>query len=428
MNRAFFGFSGLTGLWRNPDFMKLWAGQTVSEFGSRITRDALPLVAVITLAATPTQMAILTAISSLPVLLFGLAAGVIVDRVRRRPIMIAADLTRLILLLSIPAAAVTGTLRIELLYLVAAVTGLLALVFEVAYRAVLPTLLPRRDLLEGNTKLATTDSLAEIGGPAIAGLLVQWISAPLAVIFDALSYLVSAVSFSLIRAPEPPPEPSANDQNAWRDMLDGWRFLLSDPLLRPLLLRGAMAGFFGNFIGPLYALFAVRTLGLSPAQLGFVIASGGIGALMGALLADRLPRRFPLNVTLIGSLAVGSALHLLIPLAGGSVIVAMLMLIVGQIAGDAAMTVYHINELSLRQAITPDRMLGRVNASIGFLVGGVAPLGALVGGTLADVTSPRAMLFVAAFGIMLAAGWVIVSPVRRLHTHPQIAAHLPEAL
>jgi len=197
-----------SGLWRHPDFMKLWIGQTVSEFGSRITRDGLPLTAVIVLGATPAQMGLLVALSALPILILGLLAGVWVDRLRRRPIMIAMDVARMVLLLSIPAAALTGRLSMGLLYVVAAVSGVFTLFFDVAYRSVLPSLVERENVLEGNTKLATTDALAEIGGPALAGLLVQVISAPLAIFFDALSFLFSAVSLAMIRKPEP--RPSAN--------------------------------------------------------------------------------------------------------------------------------------------------------------------------------------------------------------------------
>lgn len=410
----------LTGLWQHPDFMKLWVGQTISEFGSRITRDALPLVAVITLQASPDQMGLLTALSSLPILIFGLYAGVLVDRVRRLPVMLAANILRPLLLLSIPLAALAGTLSIELLYIVAAAVSLLGLIFEIAYRAVLPSLIERKDLVEGNSKLATTDSLAEVGGPAIAGLLVQWIGAPLAIFFDVMSYLAALVSLTLIRKREPEPERKKHaPRDSLRDIAAGWRFLLSDPVLRPLLLVNGTTALFGNFIGPLYALFAIQTLGLNPAQLGLVIASGGIGALLGATLAGQVTKRLALGQTLVIMLLIRAFSVLLIPLADGTPELAMLFLITGQIIGDAASTVYFIQEISLRQSLTPDRMLGRVNASMGFLGEGLAPLGALAAGLLATLSSPRAVLFVAAAGVLLSLIWLIASPVRQLDAMPE---------
>ena len=410
----------LTGLWQHPDFMKLWAGQTISEFGSRITREALPLVAVIVLAATPAEMGILTAISALPVLLFSLAAGVWVDRVRRRPVMIAADIARLVLLLSVPFAAFTGTLTIELVYIIAALTTLLGLVFEIAYRAILPSLISREHLLEGNTKLATTDSLAEIGGPAIAGLLVQIISAPMAIVFDALSYLFSSLSFALIRAPEPPPAPSNAAPNVWGEMLDGWRCIAADPILRVLVIEISIGNFFGSFYAVLYSLYVIRDLGLSPAQLGLVVGAGGIGALLGALVAGWIPRRYRLGQVLTTCILFGASLNVLIPLAGGTPIFAAAVLITGQILGDGTRTVYEINALSLRQNLVPDRLLGRVNASIGFLAHGIAPVGALVGGALATALDARTTLFIAFVGLLAGALWVARSPVRKLQTYGEV--------
>src|SRR5258708_11139419 len=222
MLRKFSGqFSGLfSGLWRHPDFMKLWVGQTVSEFGSLITGSRLPLTVLIMLSATPAQMGILVAISALPALILGLLAGVWVDRVRRRPIMIAMDVGRMALLLSIPAAALTGHLSMTLLYIVAAGAGVFTLFFDVAYRSVLPSLVARENVLEGNTKLATTNTLAEIGGPVLAGALVELISAPLAIFFDALSFLFSALRLSMIRTSEARPPANRGAQSIRHDLIE----------------------------------------------------------------------------------------------------------------------------------------------------------------------------------------------------------------
>lgn len=407
-----------SGVLRYPDFIKLWTGQTISEFGSRITRDGLPLAAVLVLSVTPEQMGILTAIASLPVLLFGLFIGVWIDRHRRRPIMIAADLGQFCLLLCVPAFALAGALSIEFLYVVAAATGVLALVYEVAYRSLLPTLIPREHLVDGNSRLATTSSLAEIGGPAIAGLLIQWISAPLAIFFGALTFLFSAISASLIRTQEPTHEAPTEAPSIRREIAQGFGVIAADPVLRALAAGAGLRAFFGSFIGTLYGLYAIRVLGLSPAVLGFLIAAGGMGALLGALLASRLPRRFGLGSTLTGSLLLGGFINLLIPLAGGTPLLAAIILIVGQIVGDAAMMIYGVNEISLRQMLVPHHVLGRANASIEFLTQGIAPVGALVAGLLASVTSERATLWVAVLGILFTALWTRFSAVHRAEIEP----------
>ncbi|MCC7448142.1 MAG: MFS transporter [Anaerolineae bacterium] len=411
MNRHF------TGLWRHPDFMKLWIGQTISAVGSRITREGLPLTALLILSATPAQLGILTALGSLPVLFLSLIAGVWVDRLRRRPILIVADAGRFVLLLTIPAAALTGHLTMGLLYVVAVLAAALTLFFDVAYESVLPALVQPENVLEGNSKLATTESLAEIGGPALAGALIQLITAPLAICLDALSFLISAVSVVLIRAPEPAPKPRVEEQTIWHEIIEGLRVIAHNPVLRTLAIGMGVRGFFGNFFGTLYGLYAIRELGLSPAVLGVLIGMGGVGALVGALLAARLPRRFGLGRTLTAMLLISGLINGLIPLASGPTLLSAGMLMLAQLIGDAAMVVFLINELSLRQVIVPDRLLGRVNASVGFLARGIAPVGALVAGLLADQIGARPTLWIAVIGILLTSLWMLASPVRQLQQH-----------
>lgn len=403
-----------SGLWRHPDFMKLWIGQTVSEFGSHITGTGIPLTAVIVLGATPAQMGVLVAISALPVLILGLLAGVWVDRLRRRPIMIAMDLGRMALLLLIPAAALTGRLNLGLLYVVAAAAGTFTLFFDVAYRSVLPSLVERENVLEGNTKLATTDALAEIGGPALAGLLIQVISAPMAILFDALSFLFSAASLAMIRTFEPRPTTNRTTRSIWHEMIEGLRVIAHHPLLRIIATGASVKSFFGSFFGALYSLYALRDLGLSPALIGVLVAAGGVGALIGATIAGPLTRRLGPGRTLTGALLCGGLINLLMPLAGGPVIVAAGMMIAVQLIGDAAAAVYEINELTLRQTSVPDHLLGRANASMGFLAQSISPLGALIGGALATLIGVRLTLLVAVLGSLAAALWMLRSPLRRL--------------
>jgi MFS family permease len=395
---------------RNRDFLKLWIGQSVSDLGSYVTGTAIPLIAVLTLTVTPAQLGILTAVSSLPVLLLSLFAGVWVDRLRRRPIMIACDALRLLIVLSIPFAALTGQLTFVWLCIVAMLMGTLRLFFTLAYHAALPSLVERHELIEGNTRLATTASLTEIGGPAIAGALIQLLTAPIAMILDALSFLVSLVSIASIRKPELKPVP-AEQPNVIREITDGLRVVFGHPLLRILTLGLAIRSFFGSFIGTLYSLYVLEDLQLSPTMLGILISFGGIGALAGSLFAGRITRRFGIGQSLRLSLMVGGISSLLIPMAGGSFWLISLIMIANQIINDAAMAVYGVNEITLRQTLVEERLLGRANASVGVLAEGIAPMGGILSGLLATLLGTRFTLWIAVLGILSTAIWLYMSPV-----------------
>ncbi|MGC9969097.1 MAG: MFS transporter [Bryobacteraceae bacterium] len=398
------------GLWRQPDFLKLWAGQAISEIGSRISRTAVPLTAVMVLGASEFQMGILSGAGAATVLIFGLFAGAWADRLRRRPILIAADLGRAAVLGSIPLAAALGRLTIGHLYVVAAAAGVLTVLFDVAYQAYLPSLVERENLLEGNSKLAMSGSVAEVAGPGLTGVLVEWITAPMAILFDAVSFLCSALSVWLIRKPERRPE-HRPEPHIGREIAEGLRAAWSDPLLRGLAARTITAAFFLGFPSSLYVLFVMRDLGLRAALLGVIIAVGGAGSVIGAWFAEGLARRFGSGRTLIGSAAVIGAASLLVPLAHGSAAAAAAFLIAAQL-GDVAWPVYTINETSLRQAVTPDHLLGRVNSAMHLLFWGVLPAGALAGGALAQAIGIRATLALGAVGVLLSALWLVFSPVR----------------
>lgn len=402
---------------RHPDFLRLWAGQTVSRLGSNITRNALPLAALLALGAGPVQMGLLAAIGAAPILLVGLFAGVWVDRVQRRPLMIAADLGRAVVIGTIPLAAALGILRLEHLYLVALLAGVLTVIFDVAYPSYLPGLVGSQAVLEANSKMELSSAIVEITGPGLAGALVQALTAPFAILFDALSFLVSAVSLGSIRFVESSQPPTARRGLA-REALEGLGMVAGHPLLRALAGASGTLGFFGNFIGTLYALYAVRTLGLSPVLLGITIGVGGAGELIGALLARRVVERYGLGRVLISSALVASLLALIIPLARGPQLAAAAILMVSQLVQDTAFAIYFINELSLRQSVVPARLLGRANATNHVLVAGIAPLGALLGGALGGWIGLRPTLVVAALGMAFSAAWLWFSPVHGLPTFP----------
>jgi MFS family permease len=406
------------GLWQHRDFMKLWLGQTVSQFGSHITGAALPFVAFLTLEATPLQLGILGALGSVPILLFGLFAGVWVDRLRRRPILIGADLGRALILGSIPLAALLGVLRIELLYVVAALVGILTVFFDVAYASILPSLVTRRELVEANSKLGSSSALAEIGGPSLAGFLVQWISAPFAILIDAVSFVLSAAGIILIRTAEPPPPPAAERRPVLRDMAEGLRLVLRQPILRGLAGHAATMTFFGNFIGVLYSIYCVQELGIPPAIVGVMIGLGGVGAFIGTLIVGPVTRRLGVGRSIIGAVLFGTLVNMMIPLVWGPPLLVAGILMMTQLVGDISWPVHSVNEQSLRQAIVPDRLLGRANASMQFLTGGIAPLGALLGGWLGEVIGMRPTLLIAFAGLLLGILWLIFSPIRHLRDPP----------
>lgn len=406
-----------TGLWAHSDFMKLWAAQTISAFGSRITREALPLAAVLTLTASPGEMGVLMAIGAAPVVVVSLLAGVWVDRLRRRPILIASDLGRALLLLTVPAAAIFWKLTIEHLYVVIALTGVLTVFFHVADNSYLPALVSREHLVEGNSKLSATDSVAEVGGPALAGLLVQAVTAPFAILFDAISFLFSALFLGAIRKAEPSPQPQEHP-NVWREIGQGIRLVVSDRILRALAGSEATFSFFGSFFGTLYGLYVVRSLGVPPGWYGVLVGMGGVGGLLGAMLAGRLVRRFALGPTLLWTRLIHNVVQIALPLAGGPLFVIIPLLMATQLVGDSAHTVHSINEVSLRQTIVPDHLLGRANASTEFLAGALSPIGALLAGLLAEVTDPRLTLLIAVIGMTTSSLWLIFSPIPRLRTQP----------
>lgn len=401
---------------QNSDFTRLWAAQAVSAFGSRITREGLPYIAVLTMSATPAQMGYLAAAGAVPVLLFGLFAGVWVDRLKRRPILIATDLLRAVVLAFLPIAAFFHILSIWQLYVVAAVMGILTLFFDVADRSYLPTLVRRDQIMEANSKLSTTGSLAEVGGPALGGALVQLLTAPIAMAFDALSFLWSALLISLIRKPEERHTPEAGHEhhNMWREIGEGLRVIWQNATLRVLAISAAMRGFFGWFFAALYAFYAVQELGLTTGVVGLLVAAGGVGSLIGAGLAGRVSKRFGLGYVLVVTSVVGGLFELLVPLASGPYFLVIVAMLAAQFFGDIAWEIYAINEVSLRQMVVPHQYMGRANATMQFLVGGAAPIGALVAGAIAQSTDARAALLVAALGMIGASLWLVFSPLRRM--------------
>ncbi len=404
-------------LWRHPDFLKLWVGQTVSEFGSVVTRTAVPLVAVLVLGAGPFEMAFLVVSASLAVLLFGFLAGAWVDRVRRRPLLIGADAIRAVVLFSIPVAYVAGALRMEQLYVVMFIEASLGALFDAAYPAYVPSLIGIDRVIDGNSKLATSSSLAEIGGPGVAGALVQIVSAPFAILVDAVSYVVSAISLMLIRSPEPARPTREFVTPIRREIVEGLELVRQHRVLFPIVLRSVIAHISGSFYGVLYTLYLLNELHLTPFLLGVVISAGGVGALVGSLFASRVIRRLGLGPALIWTAAAASAIGILTPLAQGPILVAALMVFLPQLIGDGLQTIEGVAEISLIQGLSPDRILGRVNATLEVFSHGIAyPVGALLAAGLAEVIGIRGGIAIGWAGMAISILLLVRSPLPGVRT------------
>jgi MFS family permease len=418
------------GLWRHPDFLRLWSAETVSQFGTQISLLALPLAAIDVIHASAFEVAALTTVEFLPFLLVSLPAGVWVDRLRRRPILVAGDLARAALLASIPIAYAFDALTMWQLYAVGFFVGIATVFFDVAYQSYLPSLVERRQLVDGNAKLEISRSAAQIGGPGLAGVLVELLKAPTAILFDAVSFLGSALFLFRIRKTEGSPQGEGATRGRMRDELrEGLAYVLRHPYLKNIAACTALFNFFGNFIWAVLLVFARRELDLSPAAIGLAFMLGNLGPLIAALTANRISNRFGVGPTIIGASVVGGPMFLLIPFAphgNASIAVLASAFIVGGFTG----VVYNVTQVSLRQAITPERIQGRMNSVMRFIVWGVIPLGALAGGALTTWIGLKETLIVGGIGTCLPFLPVLFSPVRALREMPEPLEEepLPEPL
>ncbi len=410
-------------VWRQGGFLRFWAASAISDVGSQVSALALPLIAALTLGATPWQMGVLSAAGSAPSLLVGLFAGVWVDRLRRRPLLIAADLGRAALLGTIPLASVLGLLRIEILYFVALSAGVLTVLFDVTYLAFVPSLVPREWLIGANSKLEATSSAAQVAGPGLGGVLVGALGAAFAVLIDALSFVVSALFIAGVRVAEP--APAGGRTGVAAEIGEGLSVVLTRPLLRVLAGCSATTTLFGRMFLAVYVLYMTRDLGLGSVGVGLVFATGGLGALAGALVAGPVTRRFGPGRTMVTAQLLFGLTGMAVPLAVLVPRVALPMILASEFGQWMAVTVYFVNAISVRQAMIPDRLQGRVNATMRFIAGGARPIGALIGGALGGVIGLPLTLVVAEFGMLLAFLWLLLSPaVRGLRVLPTLdSAH-----
>jgi predicted MFS family arabinose efflux permease len=403
-------------LLRNRDFKLLWAAESVSKLGSQVTFLALPLTAVTLLDASALEVSILTACETAAYLIVGLPAGGWVDRLRRRPILMWTNIGRSALLASITIAWRFGQLSLPQLYVVALSSGVLSVFFEVAYQSYLPSLIRREQLVDGNAKLQAGYSVAVIIGPSIGGLLVQLFGAAGALAFDALTYVASSLGLKAIRRRERQPERKP-DRRLMAEVKEGLQFVLSHRLLWAIAGSTATFNLASNMTFALLVVYMTRDLGLTPSGIGVVFGFGATGGLLGALCASALGRRVGAARAIILSSAGAGLAGLVLPLAGPGRLVVLIA--VSQFATSFFVVCYNAMQVGFRQAITPPELLGRMNATIRFVVWGTFPIGALLGGSVASVIGVRSALWIAAALAVGAVGWLILSPLRVLKDLPK---------
>jgi MFS family permease len=409
-----FRFLSFGELERDADFLKLWSGQSIWMLGTQVSMLAIPLTAVITLDASAVQMGLLAAAQQTPWLLVALFAGAWVDRVRRRPVMIVTGLSSAMLLGSVPVAALLGSLTLWQLYVVGLLTGTLLVFFFVSYQSYLPSLVPREQLTPANSRLEVSRSLAQIAGPSVGGILVQLLTAPIAVGFQAVSMVISAALFGAIRREEPSPEPHER-RSIWKDIAEGMGVVVRSPIQRAIAGSGAVITLFWAAQDAIFVLYATRELEISPAVLGIILAVGAPGGLLGAVLATKAARRFGEGRTLLWAYLLDSISFLVIPFAGiipGPEIMVAAVLIFSKFIFGVGAIIYGVNGISLIQSITPSRLLGRVNATRRFFIQGSMPIGALLGGLMGEILGLAPTILVAALGSLLSVLWVALSPLR----------------
>ena len=408
------------GLWGNTRFVDLWGAATVSTFGSFVTGTALPFTAILLLDASPSAIGILRVAELLPGFLFGLVAGAWVDRLRRKPIMIATDIGRALLIATVPLAAFQGWLGLGQLYVIAALVSALSVFFDVAYQSFLPSLVKNDELVEANSKLSAAMSVAEASAFSSAGWLIQLLTAPVAMLIDALTFIASAGLVARIREPALKAEsnPAESRPSIASEVVEGLRAVWNQPILRGMVFAGLAQNLAFGLVGTVYLLYVNQEVGFNPGILGMIFAVGGVSSFLGAMIAGRLPR-FGIGAVMVVSLLLAAIGEAFIPLATAANAIGVLFLVGQQIVADSALTVYDINQVSLRQAIAPAHVLGRVNASVRVTEFGAVLLGTIIAGYIGETVGLRETLWLGVALSLLAAVALALSPVPGVRRIPE---------
>ena len=410
-------------LWRHADYVRVWSAATISLMGSQVSQIAIPFLAAWVLRAPAFEVALLGTVEMLPFILFALPAGAWLDRVRRRPVLVAGDLGRAVALLSIPAAYALGVLTIWQLYAVGFVTGFLTVLFDVADQSYLPVLLDSDDLIEGNAKLQISASTAQIVGPGLGGGLIGLVGAPFAIIADAVSFLMSGGLISLIRKHEPKPErkltADGTHASLRAEITEGLRYVVGNRYLRMIAGSTGTSNLGTSMAFAIFPVFAYVELGLTPGLIGLAFGLGSFGILLGAVLAAPLAKRFGVGPVIVGSMFVSGPTTFLIAFMPTAPLVAGAMLFGASFLTGFTAVVYNVSQVSFRQAITPLDMQGRMNATMRFIVWGTMPLGSVAGGILASYLPLRTTILIGGAIASVAFLWVLASPVRSLREIPK---------
>jgi MFS family permease len=408
-------------LWRNADFLKFWGGETLSLFGTQVTTLAIPLTAVLTFHASPAQVGLLRFLQLVPYLALALVFGALVDRMRRRRVMLVANAARLVLIGLVPVLAATHHLNLPVLLALAAGIGVFSVLFDVSWMSFVPTLVKSPDhYVEANQKTGVTSSAAEVAGPGLAGALIGALTAPVALLVDACSYLASLLTLLWIRTPEPRPERPA-ERHLGAEIREGLRWVFGDRVLRPLALLAPFVNFSLVTVWTLFLLYAARNRGLSPAAIGVVFSASSVGGLVGASLSRGLLRRVRVGLLYAVSLGAVFVGPLAIPFAGGPRAVQLALFVLAFFVSYLGLGVSNVVVLSLRQTATPPALMGRMNAAFRTLLFGGGSLGGLLGGLLADSIGVRTALTALAVGSALMLVPLALSPVSRLRELPPAA-------
>ena len=400
-------------LLRQPEFLKLWAAQSISQLGDQVTLLALPLVAVLTLDASAAQMGFLVAAELLPHLFFSLLAGVWIERSQqRRRLMILADVARAGLLFSVPVAAAFDVLSFPQLYAVAFAVGTFAVMFEVSWSTLFVSVVPRRDVVDANSKMSLSRSVSFVVGPSVAGVLVQVLTAPVTLLVDAFSYLGSALFLTRIRAEEPPVERDGN--GVVRSLRDGMRFVLGDELIRADLACAATINLFNFVFHAIFVLYATRELGVAPGTLGVALGAGAVGGILGALIAPRLEQAIGIGRSVVLGSVLFPAPLILVPIASGSELRLGLILAAAEFFSSVGVMIFDVSAASMTFLRTPDRIRARTAGTFRFVNYGIRPIGALLGGALGTVLGLQAALWIGVIGALAGVIWLVFSPIPRL--------------
>ncbi|MFD5326746.1 MFS transporter [Streptomyces sp. NPDC127092] len=414
-------------VFRNRAFALFWASQSVSFLGTQITYVALPLTAVVVLHATPMEAGLLGALESLPFLLFGLFVGVLVDRRARRPLLITANLVRFAALAWIPVAYALDILTIPQLLAVTFLVGVMTVFFEIAYMSYLPGLVGRDRLMEANGRLQASASTAEVAGPGIAGGLIGVLSAPVVIAIDAVSYLISALALTRMPADQAPkPDADAEGrQSVWASLREGFALVGRNPLLRWCTVAVFFLSLSFSSVMAVYFLYLIREAGLSSTVVGLIVAVGSVGGLVGALLSERFIGWLGVGPTLIAAVALPGIGFLLLATVDGNSLGAAVLAAVATFIGFFGIPVWDVTVISFRQAITPEHLQGRVNATVRSLSWGTLALGSLMGGALATALGLRETVVLSAIGLFVPSLIVLLSPVRRMRRLPEESDDTP---